>query len=159
MYWENLALNNLQWWICHKTKLNQTFFPFFFIIGFFSTVYKDVKTSWACYWRLQWDASTSKSKLSHQETDLSKLYEALWKTEWAARTCWYLFLDFKEIFFIFKSFKVDSYKQIFLNIASVFCLLNLNINVCDQIGPMKRWSSYKICLEKSRLNWKYSIWS
>ena len=24
MYKENLTLNNLQWWICHKTKPSQT---------------------------------------------------------------------------------------------------------------------------------------
>ena len=26
MHEEDLALNNLQWLICHKTKLNQTYF-------------------------------------------------------------------------------------------------------------------------------------
>ena len=29
MYKEDLALNNLQWLICHKTKLNQTFSLYF----------------------------------------------------------------------------------------------------------------------------------
>ena len=35
MYKEDLALNNQQWLICHKTKLNQTVFSFSFWIYFF----------------------------------------------------------------------------------------------------------------------------
>ena len=29
MYKEDLALNNLQWLICHKTKLNQTYWDYY----------------------------------------------------------------------------------------------------------------------------------